>query len=179
MTDKTTKALKLAEEALDELRYANDTDIAKTKYYKALAAIRQALANQSIVLNDPHPPHRLCECTACLEYWTPLPDCDAFAASGKPIAEPVKQEPVAWLIPGSITGDKKLAEANGDYATPLYAAPVSAKREWVELALQELQECRDLLKCVETCSRNNFENLADERVQAINAVIAASKEKNK
>ena len=38
------KALKLAEEALDELRYANDTDIAKTKYYKALAAIREAKA---------------------------------------------------------------------------------------------------------------------------------------
>ena len=45
--------------------------------------------------------------------------------------------------------------------------------------LKELQECRDLLKCVETCSRNNFENLADERVQAINAAIAAFKEKNK
>jgi len=48
-------------------------------------AIREALAEQSIVLNDPHPPHRLCECTACLEYWTPLPDCDAFAGGGKPI----------------------------------------------------------------------------------------------
>ena len=45
MTDKTTEALTLAEEALDELRYANDTDIAKTKYYKALAAIREALAD--------------------------------------------------------------------------------------------------------------------------------------
>jgi len=46
MTNKTIDALKLAEEALDELRYANDTDIAKTKYYKALAAIREALAAQ-------------------------------------------------------------------------------------------------------------------------------------
>jgi Mg-chelatase subunit ChlD len=44
--NKTTEALKLAEEALDELRYANDTDIAKTKYYKALAAIREALSEQ-------------------------------------------------------------------------------------------------------------------------------------
>ena len=43
-------------------------------------------------MND-HPPHRLCECRKCMEYFTPLPDCDAFAASGKPIAE---QEPVAW-----------------------------------------------------------------------------------
>jgi len=39
----------------------------------------------AMILNDPHPPHRLCECTACLEYWTPLPDCDAFAGGGKPI----------------------------------------------------------------------------------------------
>lgn len=46
MTNKTIDALKLAEEALDELRYANDTDIAKTKYYKALAAIREARAEQ-------------------------------------------------------------------------------------------------------------------------------------
>jgi hypothetical protein len=37
-------------------------------------------------MND-HPPHRLCECRKCMEYFTPLPDCDAFAASGKPIAE--------------------------------------------------------------------------------------------
>ena len=36
---------------------------------------------------DDHPPHRLCECRKCMEYFTPLPDCDAFAASGKPIAE--------------------------------------------------------------------------------------------
>ena len=36
---------------------------------------------------DDHPPHRLCECCKCMEYFTPLPDCDAFAASGKPIAE--------------------------------------------------------------------------------------------
>ena len=43
-------------------------------------------------MND-HPPHRLCECRKCMEYFTPLPDCDAFAASGKPIAEePVKLE---------------------------------------------------------------------------------------
>ena len=36
---------------------------------------------------DDHPPHRLCECRKCMEYFTPLPDCDAFAAFGKPIAE--------------------------------------------------------------------------------------------
>jgi len=79
-------------------------------------AIREALAEQSIVLNDPHPPHRLCECTACLEYWTPLPDCDAFAGGGKPIdhiadtgkmvAEPMKQERYFCERCGKRVGDK-------------------------------------------------------------------------
>ena len=63
----------------------------KAEFERLIEAVRAEyeaplrLAEQSIVINDPHPPHRLCECTACLEYWTPLPDCDAFAASGKPI----------------------------------------------------------------------------------------------
>ena len=123
--------LKLAEEALEYhtrptcMCFAGCPDCDQTyapDLNKALAAIREARrAEQSIVLNDPHPPHRLCECTACLEYWTPLPDCDAFAASGKPIAEPVKQEPVAWHEPnayGNVTTHKKWAEENG--WLPLY-----------------------------------------------------------
>ena len=38
--------------------------------------------------------------------------------------------------------------------------------------LDELRECRDLLMCVETCSRNNFETLAAERIAALNAIDA-------
>jgi len=38
--------------------------------------------------------------------------------------------------------------------------------------LLELQKCRDLLSTVETCSRNNFENLAHEQIQEIDVVIA-------
>ena len=94
------RALKLAEEALNAMltHMGMDEDEWTKPTFdqsrKTLAAIREALAEQSMVmiLNDPHPPHRLCECTACLEYWTPLPDCDAFAASGKLIAEPVKRQ---------------------------------------------------------------------------------------
>ena len=44
-------------------------------------------AEQEPVAMDDHPPHRLCECRKCMEYFTPLHDCDAFAASGKPIAK--------------------------------------------------------------------------------------------
>ena len=40
----TTEQAQQIEEALDELRYANNTDIAKTKYYKALSTIRAARA---------------------------------------------------------------------------------------------------------------------------------------
>ena len=38
--------------------------------------------------------------------------------------------------------------------------------------LLELQKCRDLLSTVETCSRNNFENLAHEQIQEMDVVIA-------
>ena len=48
---------------------------------------REKQAEQEPFDMDDHPPHRLCECRKCMEYFTPLPDCDAFAASGKPIAE--------------------------------------------------------------------------------------------
>ena len=89
---------------------------------------------------DDHPPHRLCECRKCMEYFTPLPDCDAFAASGKPIAEPVKQEPVGyaaqsvidWLVSDERTdaaysGINLYKNPTGNSTIPLYAAPVSAE----------------------------------------------------
>jgi len=132
--NKTTSALKLAEEALvyhtQQTRPIQKTD-------EALAAIREAIAEQSMsmVLNDPHPPHRLCECTACLEYWTPLPDCDAFAASGKVITEPV-QEPVAYFLDVKAGCSSKpfYEQVPDEYKNdadvfPLYASPVSVKRE--------------------------------------------------
>ena len=56
--------------------------------------IKELQAEQELFDMDDHPPHRLCECRKCMEYFTPLPDCDAFAAFGKPIAE---QEPVVDL----------------------------------------------------------------------------------
>ena len=38
--------------------------------------------------------------------------------------------------------------------------------------LKALKSARILLTCVESCSRNNFTNLADEEVEAIDAAIA-------
>ena len=123
------------------------------------------------------------------------------------LAEPVKQEPVALSFPREPKPEnamgwtidygliRQIAEDIGDQEfypgyegieltlmalEHIYTAQVPDRlAAAAHDLLKELQECRDLLKCVETCSRNNFENLADERVQAINAVIAAFKEKNK
>ena len=106
--NKTIEALKLAEEALDELRYANDTLIAKTKYYKTLAAIREARAEQ-----------------------------DHIADAGKVIAEPVKQEPVAFV--SDVHLSRYTLEWNGQplpEGTKLYAAPVSVEAIRAE-ALEE------------------------------------------
>ena len=132
---------------------------------------------------------------------------DHIADAGKMIAEPVKQEPVALSFPREPKPEnamgwtidygliRQIAEDIGDQEfypgyegieltlmalEHIYTAQVPDRlAAAAHDLLKELQECRDLLKCVETCSRNNFENLADERVQAINAVIAAFKEKNK
>ena len=65
-------------------------------------------------MND-HPPHRLCECRKCMEYFTPLPDCDAFAAFGKPIAEQTNTQlmegfrPVSEMIAEHKQDPKKAA----------------------------------------------------------------------
>lgn len=78
------------------------------------------VAEQSIVLDDPHPPHRLCECTACLEYWTPLPDCDAFAASGKVIADHIADTDKMVL-------DTNLLEALREMVSAQHAGPITRK----------------------------------------------------
>jgi len=118
--NKTTEALKLAEEALlntgnalmvisagRNLRqlYGEMRDDAVERCNKALAAIREALAEQE------------------------------------------KQEPVAWLNPHNqavidVRKKKQIGEGKGypNFSTPLYAAPVSAKREWVDLSNDEIDE---------------------------------------
>ena len=108
--NKTTKALKLAEEALHaelESDTCEEFQDAAEKCHVALAAIREALADH-------------------------IPDAT------KMVAEPVKQEPVAWgnLTDGCkdehrfLTKDKAVAEKYHEQCydlTELYAAPVDAK----------------------------------------------------
>ena len=82
--------------------------------------------------------------------------------------QPVKQEPVAWAY---IDADGSFMDAldrqHGAYQTPLYAAPVSAKREWVELTDDEI---------FDAYTSDAHENTPKSFARA---VIAAFKDKNK
>ena len=129
-----------ARQALEALEVSTDWDIgAKGKQLesmRAITALREALAEQEKPLYrkvlremldaheqaeqepfdmDEHPPHRLCECRKCMEYFTPLPDCDAFAAFGKPIAEQTNTQlmegfrPVSEMIAEHKQDPKKAA----------------------------------------------------------------------
>ena len=98
--------------------------------------------------------------------WKHALNCeDAARLIREALAGPVKQEPVAWAY---IDADGSFMDAldrqHGAYQTPLYAAPVSAKREWVDLTEGEQEAI--YLKC----------NTPSEYT---NAVIAAFKEKNR
>ena len=97
-------------------------------YNDLMTAIREALAEQPTVLEDPHPPHRLCECTACLEYWTPLPDCDAFAASGKPIAEQTNTQFMEGYRVGLAEMREKCAKVCDDLSNPFGNASLMAEQ---------------------------------------------------
>jgi len=162
MTDKTTEALKLAEEALVKANHFHD-------YEDALAAIREALAEQ---------------------------EKRAIVDSGSEVSsENEAQEPVAWhdKIKGMevsvdvSTGeddahhrvfgrvDSVMLESCGAQEDIIlvieesrnYAAPVSAKREWVDLTDDEIN------KLIQAWYKGNGGLFGYAR-----AVIAAFKEKN-
>ena len=48
---------------------------------------------------------------------------DTIIAGRAEIERLEKCEPVAWLIPGTVTRDPELAKGNGNAAKPLYTAP--------------------------------------------------------
>ena len=114
--NKTTEALKLAEEALeaivDYLGWGYLPDKVTENTDKALAAIREALAEPELNLNCKSVQARLAT------VW------------GYVKAEPVKQEPVAWAY---IDADGSFMDAldrqHGAYQTPLYAAPAQPVKQ--------------------------------------------------
>ena len=106
------------EQAAQNLLDYFDIDDCGILFNSRMEALRDALAEQAEQEQfdiDDHPPHRLCECRKCMEYFTPLPDCDAFAASGKPIAEQTNNQfmegfrPVSEMIAEHKQDPKKAA----------------------------------------------------------------------
>ena len=97
--------------------------------------------------------------------WKHALNCEAAARLiREALAEPVKQKPVGVVTPSEEWGMAGVLIAGLPIGTKLYAAPVSAKREWVELTLQEFQAC---------CGGELSHGVS------VHAVIAAFKEKNK
>ena len=157
--NKTTEALKLAEEAL--VYHTQQTrPIQKTE--KALAAIREALSEP---VNT----------RSCSEYSEVKQEPVAF----KFPREPKPENAMGWTVDYGLIRD--IAEAIGDQEFHpgyegieltlialeiIYAAPVSAKREWVDLTDDEEYE---LAKQSEGKSRHWL----------VGSAIAAFKEKNK
>jgi len=164
--NKTTEALKLAEEALEgwkEYDTWTDQQMWNDDDEEALAAIREALAEQEKLV--PKVSHGLCGGCAktaadgwalyCVECWEK--------------AEPV-QEPVAIVVEVDRHGDATVVsgawQLDGGTHT-FYAAPVSAKREWVDLTCQEITAL-----IMEGAAGGGWQGFAER-------VLAAWKEKNK
>jgi len=126
----TTEQAQQIEEALEDIvrvfEFETGTPV------EALATIRAARsqAQEPVAANCP-------KCKSEISHWSWCPD---FV---QPVSQ--KQEPVAWgcrFQDGSINDCICPEEHNrceGDYNIPLYAAPVSAKREWVDLTDDELK----------------------------------------
>jgi len=192
----TTEQAQQIEEALEEVRFAaiERCDSVIPSCDKALATIRAAISQEQgpVAANCP-------KCKSEISHWSWCPDfVQPVSQKQEPVAfkfprEPKPENAMGWTIDYGLI--RQIAEDIGDQEfhpgyegieltlmalEHIYTAQVPDRlAAAAHDLLKELQECRDLLKCVETCSRNNFENLADERVQAINAAIAAFKEKNK
>ena len=179
MTDKTTSALKLAEKTLrDIIRvYKFETGTPVT----ALAAIREALAEQEKQepvyafrrrgLND------FCTCTKeRYEELAGMPNLFEVTTFYAAPVQPVKQEPVEWHVENVYErGDKYFAWI-GDGYVQIFTAPVSAKREWVELTDDEIDLIEQQVYCRTT---QKGRPLGVYAVELVRAVITAFKEKNK
>ena len=172
MTNKTTEALKLAEEALIKANHFHD-------YEDELAAIRKALAEPVTIS---------CDCGDIYErnsfggkfiqQYGCCPNCDAAQPVNQPTfklttgsavyaAEPVKQEPVAGLFLGGIVDgeygecevdpyerviealQKRLVKDGNAVYLELYATPLDAKA----IRAEALEEANDLLDKIEAWAK--------------------------
>ena len=167
--NKTTEALKLAEEALLGSGYYDTF-----QQRKALAAIREALAQPvkqkpvAVISESAIGLVKLHSNGACLPFGTQL--------YADPVSAP-KQEPVAKIVLNR-AGQIAMQKPDGDYfdiskhvGKTLYAASVSAKREWVDITKAE-----QLYLLASHIDKLTGDVMG---LSLIDAVIAAFKEKNK
>ena len=154
--NKTTEALKLAEEALEEFFYDAKE---QPELWEALAAIREALAEQDHFATSGKPIDHIAStgkmigCAYCdnpLFAGTKCNNCGRVT-----LAEPVKQEPVGYTAQSVIdwlSSDERtdVAEAeirlkkkpSGRSNVPLYAAPVDA----IAIRAEALEEAAKVIE---------------------------------
>jgi len=141
MTDKTTEALKLAEEALEEFFYDAKE---QPELWEALAAIREALAEPGMNLNCPSVQARL----ATIWGYVKAEQEKQYPVAFKFPREPKPENAMGWTVDYGLIRDIALER--------IYAAPVSAKREWVDLTDEDRREWVDL---TDEDRRDAFESL--------------------
>ena len=113
--NKTTEALKFAEEALEDI--SDHTPIGRNVALKAISAIREALAEQEekqLFLDQ-------------VTYGTSVSVGGKRTDPADFYVEPVKQEPVAWMVDGQLFTDKNFVSI--ETPVPLYAAPVQPVKQ--------------------------------------------------
>ena len=143
MTDKTTEALKLAEEALAGglWDYGPGQD-EHTKCEEVLVIIREALAE-----SKPAPDGRIPKTVFTLDDISKAAEMGKQAGMIDALAEPVKQEPVAWWN-GKETAwfEHELCgwQAPDGCTIPLYAAPVSAEAIRAEALEEAVRVCEQI-----------------------------------
>lgn len=113
------------------------------------------------------------------EWYKPEKVIEALRAR---LAQP-EPEPVAWVIPGSITQDEELAKINSTCSIPLYAAP--PQREWQGLTDEEAFNAfgfhlwpKSFLVNVSQELKDTHEEAKKEVLAKIRAIEAKLKEKN-
>ena len=162
----------LSEEQARQIEEAMNECLFDAKWYAAKEAIRAAKA-QELNLNCKSVQKRLATSWGYVKAEHTM-DYDQGFVDGveAQLAEPVKQQPVA-VISESAIGLVKL-HANGaclPFGTQLYAAPVSAKREWVDITKAE-----QLYLLASHIDKLTGDVMG---LSLIDAVVAKFKEKNK
>ena len=139
--NKTTEALKLAEEALT-MPCDRWNKVQTMKVNEALAAIRDSITTSLAAIREALAEPQITTPDVCGEVCARSKLCYGCGkAFDEVLAEPVKQEPVAWMVTSEgldgtpktypITGRYKDARGACDFGdpVPLYAAPVQPVKQ--------------------------------------------------